>query len=510
MPSAPHRTTRQTAGLLPVLLLALAPTFPLSAQDIPIAPAFLSLDEAIELARRHNPGYLAVRNDLNTAEWGVRAAYGRFLPSANVSAGLGWQGSGAQRIGTLTLQDLGVGEQPNYYSSNYSVGLGYSLSGATFSGLSEARAVREQTAAGIEQARLDLDTRITVAYLEVWRQKDAVELARQQLERVRFNLRLAQGQVEVGAATGLTVSQAEVQVGRAEVALLQADNAAATATYRLLQAIGLRPSPAIGLTTDFEVSAPEWTESELLDMAVRGSPALQSRRLSRRAAESGVRSARSAYFPSLSLNVGWSGFTRQASNTDLLVAQAQGSSMASYANCQGTNELYSRLADPLPPVDCSMLLFTDADRQRIVASNDVFPFDFTRSPPNASLTVSLPIFQGFAREQQLQAARARLDDTEHQLRDQEIALQADVAIGLARLQTAHRSVELEERNQAYANEQLRLAQEQYRVGLVAFLDLVEAETVKAQADRDLLNAVYTYHDALTNLEAVVGQPLRNR
>ncbi len=510
MHPARSRPVAQTSGLLAAALLACALALPAAGQGLPTAPAFLSLDEAIELARQHNPGYRAIRNDLTTANWGVRAAYGRLLPSASVSAGVGWQGSGAQRIGNLTLEDLGVGAQPNYYSSNYSIGLGYTLSGATLHGVSEAKATREQTVAMIEQAELDLDTRVTLAYLDVLRQKDGVELAGQQLERARFNLRLVQAQMDVGTATGLAVNQAEVQVGRAEVAVVQAENAAATSTYRLLQTIGLRPSPAVALTTDFEVTPPEWSEAELLSMAMELNPVLQSRRSGRDAARSGVGSARSAYFPSLSLNVGWSGFTRQASNTDLLVAQGQASAAASFQNCQNTNELYSRLADPLPPIDCSRLVFTDSDRQRIIEGNDVFPFDFTRSPPNASLSVSLPIFQGFARQQQVEAAQARLDDTEHQLREQEIALHADVAIRLAQLRTAHRSVEIEERNQAYADEQLRLAGEQYRVGLVPFLDLVEAETVKVQADRDLLNAAYAYHEALTNLEAVVGRRLRNR
>lgn len=509
LPAHPWKTVR-TLSLLPVLLLALAPVLPLEAQGVPTSPAFLSLDEALELARRHNPGYMAAQNDRAAADWGVKAAYGRLLPSASASAGLGWQGSGAQRIGNVTLQDLGVGEQPNYYSSNYSLGVGYSINGAVLYGLSAAKASRAQTEAAINQARLDLDTRVTLSYLDVLRQKEAVELTGQQLERARFNLRLVEGQAEVGSATGLAVNQAEVQAGRAEVALIQAENAVATATYRLLQTIGLRPSPAVALTTAFEVEVPIWNAADLLDMALSSNPVLQTRRFSRDVARDGVGSARSAYFPSLSMSLGWSGFTRQASNTDLLVAQAQASSASSFANCQNTNELYSRLADPLPSLDCSGLTFSDIQRQQIISGNDVFPFDFTGSPPSASLSISVPIFQGFARQQQVEAAQAQLGDSEYLLREQEIALQADVSIRLAQLETAHRSVELEERNQDYADEQLRLAREQYRVGLIPFLDLMEAETVKIQADRDRLNAIYAYHDALTNLEAVVGQSLRNR
>ena len=91
-----------------------------------------------------------------------------------------------------------------------------------------------------------------------------------------------------------------------------------------------------------------------------------------------------------------------------------------------------------------------------------------------------------------------------------LALRADLLAGLSAVRTAFETARLEDRNQALADEQLRLAQEQYRVGLVSFLELVEAETVKAQADRERLAAIYQYHDSLANLEAVVGQPLRAR
>jgi outer membrane protein TolC len=60
-----------------------------------------------------------------------------------------------------------------------------------------------------------------------------------------------------------------------------------------------------------------------------------------------------------------------------------------------------------------------------------------------------------------------------------------------------------------AAEQLRLARERYQLGSTSFLELVEAETVKAQADRERVAAVFAYHDAVAALEAVVGTPLRN-
>ena len=89
-----------------------------------------------------------------------------------------------------------------------------------------------------------------------------------------------------------------------------------------------------------------------------------------------------------------------------------------------------------------------------------------------------------------------------------MALKADIASGLANLQTAYQAALIEEENQVWADEQLRLAQERYRSGLATFLELVEGETVKAGADRDRIAAIFAYHDALASLESVVGTSLR--
>jgi outer membrane protein TolC len=494
----------RTLFAAPALLALVAPVVAAAQQS----REPLSLERALEMARNNNPAYQAARNDQDVADWDVRSAYGALAPSASVGAGVSWQGAGSQQFGSITLDELGFGGQPSYYFSSYNLGLNYRLDGRVLLGPSQAKATRASTSAQVELARVTLETDVTLGYLEALRQRDGVELARQQLERTRFNLRLVEGQSEVGTASPLDVRQAEVQVGRAEVTLLRAETAARTARLRLLQVLGVSLDDRFELVTEFTVEPPAWTDEALLDMAFASNPSLESRRRGRDAAVVEVRMARSAYLPSLSMNAGWSGFTRQASDAGYLIAQSQAQVNGQVQQCQATNDLYARLADPLPPLDCSRFAFTDEDRQRIRSQNDAFPFDFERNPPSASLSLSIPVFQGLSRQRQLEAARAQRDDADHQVREQELALEADVTIRLAEVRAAHRSAELEERNQTLADEQLRLAQERYRLGFIPFLDLVDAETLKAEADRDLLNAVYGYHDALAALEAAVGRSLR--
>lgn len=480
---------------------------PLTAQES--VPASLSLEGALDIARGNNPAFLQARNDEHLADWNVRQAYGSLLPTALASTGVSWQGAGEQRFGSVTLGDLGFTDQPSYYFSNYNIGLSYALDWSTILGPARSKADRRVTRAQIGLAEATLVSGVTNAYVEVLRQQEALAVTEAQLENARFNLRLAEGQLEVGSVTPIDVGQAEVQVGRAEVAVLQTRNALETARMRLLQQLGVPVQQEFELSTAFELTEPDWTLEELRELALAENPALQVRRTSRESADLAVSSARSPYLPTLSVSTGWSGFTREASNVESQIAQAQAQVANGIAQCLATNDLYTRLADPLPPLDCSRLAFTDEERRAIVEQNDQFPFAFERSPPSISLGLSIPIFQGLGRQRNLEAARVQRDDMVEQVREQELALEADLSIGLANVRTAYQSALLEERNRTLAEQQLRLARERYQLGAITFVELVDAQTVLAQAEADHITAVFAYHDAVTSLEALVGAPLRN-
>jgi outer membrane protein len=487
------------------LTVLLAP-HPGAAQTV---PSSLSLDEAMELARQNNPSYLATRNDVDVADWEVRSAYGNWFPSASLSGSLGWQGQGEQVLaGALTASQFGLSNLPDYYSSAYRAGINWSMSGQTLLAPSQAKASRDATEARVLEAQITMETEVTRLYLDVLRQDEAVTLAQQELERARFNLRLAQAQADVGTATLLDVRQAEVQVGRSEVGLLVGQNARATARLRLLQQIGIDPAQDVDLTTTFALEEPTLDGDALFQEALELNPTLRALRESATASQVGVKIARSAYFPSVNLSAGISGFAREASDPAFLIAQAEAGVEARFSQCQATNELYSRLADPLPLQDCSQYVFTDAQEQQIISQNDQVPFDFTRSPPSASLTVSLPVFQGLSRQRNLEVARVQEQDLRFELRAQEIALRASLTAALGQVNTAYAAAVIEERNVELADEQLRLARERYQIGDIPFVNLIDAETVKAEADRDLVAAVYAYHDAVTTLEAALGRRLR--
>lgn len=474
------------------------------------APETLTLEEAIRMASRNNPVFLSTRNDMAAADWRVREAYGAFLPSVSTSAGLQYTDAGVQRFGNFTGGDIGAGTT-DYYVSDYSLTLNYQLSGSTLFGARSARADQRATDARIDAAEFNLGQQVALQYMTALRARDAAEVARRQHERSRENFDIAQARWQAGAVPATEAKQAEVELGRAEAEVLRQEALLRAEKLRLFERLGVAMESDVELTSAFEVFEPDWTRDELLSVAMEGHPTLEAFRASESARVADVRQATSAYFPSLSAFAQWSGFTRQIGNESYLLGQARQSVQGARDNCVFMNTIAQRLPEAVPGYeidDCSAYQLTSAEERQLVSSNDVFPFNFTKQPLALGLRISFPLFNGFSRQRQYEQAEALADDARHNRRAEELRLRTAVTDAYDQVVTAHRLVQIEERNVQVATEQLTLARERYRLGAANFLELLDAESSMQTAERDYLNAVYSFHQNLVALEAATGVQLR--
>lgn len=491
-----------------VAVAFLLPAASAAQETTPVPPPELSLEESIDLALRHNPGYRSELNDIGAAEWDVREAWGALLPGASANAGFQYQAEGEFRFGSLTGSELGVGTTPSSYLSDYYLGFDYYLDGATIARVGLERSRLTAASANARAAAIGLATRIKRQYVAALGAQDALAVSRRDVELAEENLELATVLVEIGRAPELEITQAEVALGRAQVDLLTTGNSALNEKLVLLRLMGVEMDRDVELTSDFEVFEPRWSTDELVDLAMEQHPQLRALRANRDAGEAGVRAARLSYLPSLQASAGWSGFAREVSNEGALIDQYRAGLARQLPQCEAANIIFSRLTPPLPPVDCATAFAPDPeDEARLLADNDVFPFGYSDQPFTARAQISLPIFQGFRRQAQVEEARVLADDARYALRAQELQLKGDVIAAHRTLETAYRAVQIEARNQQLANQQLELARERYRLGALSYIDLSESTTLKARADRAYLASVYSFHQALAALEAAVGRPL---
>ena len=477
------------------------------------APAVtLSLQEALTQARANSPTYRQTLNDAGPAKWGVRNAYGNLLPSVSVGSDLGYTGSGQTNFGGGFVQPTSA-----FYTSGYDLSLQWQMDGRTFMAPGVQKALERATDEDISGAGVMLRAEIETQYLSTLQATAQVAVARQQVVRNADFLTLAKARYQVGQATLLDVRQAEVTKGQSDVALLRAVQAENEAKLDLLRRMGVEPPVAvdqIALSDSFPITEPAYQLDSLLRLADDQNPSLRSLRARRTAASYSVRSAKSEFLPTLSARAGWSGFTQEFTSERFLVEQSTADAQAQAASCQSDNEVRSAVG--LSTTDCfataglnsSGTALQPSVIQGIHENNDAFPFSYTGQPFSASLRISLPIFTGFGRSLRLSQARADEQDADENARARRLQVRSDVHARYLGLQTSYRAIAVQEANRAAARDQLRLAQDRYRLGAGTTLEVSDAQNAVQQAEGDYVNAVYDYHKAIAALEAAVGRPLR--
>ena len=497
-----------TRGLLALATLALwvlaAPGL-MVAQDGPHVSDSLSLEEALALARDYNPDLRIQSSQVITAEGQQRLAFGDLLPTASLSNSYGYQASGERRAGSVVL-----GEQPDFWNSSFSANVSYSLNGQTLLRPGQARTEARAAVAQVEGAERGLHAEVTDLYLSVLQADAQLEQARQQLERVRLSLRQADAQVQVGAGTPLDIRRAEVQEGQAEVQLLQAENQARATRLALARTLGVQLSEEVVMVTSFELFDPQLDVEELLEMAFRNNPVLRASRLSAEVAEVGVRVARTQYLPSLSMNAGFSGSVFQAGNIDPLINDRLQQLSGQYSSCIEDNRIRDLLGDA--PRNCAQF---DPSRSEVEAAaisqvrenNRGWPFDYRTQPLSVSLSLSIPVFTGFSRQQQNEQAQVGLSNAREQVRSEELRLRSEVTTAIRAVETARRTSVLQERIRETSTEELRLAQERFRLGLASSIEVADAQANLSQAERDEITAIYDFFQSFAALEALVGVEL---
>lgn len=508
---------------VPSLALAQQPTTPTATLE-PAATAGISLQDAISSALAKNPGYLQWLNNESPANLAVKSAYATFIPSASISGGFNYTGSGSSNFGGTNVVKTSAS-----VGSNYSIDLGWNLNGQVLNqpGLarSNLRATKEQIAAANVQLRAAVNT----AYLNVLQSNARIDVVTQQVARNRVFLDLAKARYQVGQATMLDVRQAEVTLGQSDVDLLVAKQANADARLQLFQLMGVTPPDGfetVALTDSFPVVEPSYSLNDLLATAAQVNPNLKAAVASADASGYNLASVKSEYFPSLRASANWSGYTQEYTDDQSLVNQAYASATGTAANCTFQNQIIQGLTYgpggiPGQPnggiiPDCNAYSGLNPTgsaldpvlAQQIIDANNTFPWNFTTQPFQIFAGISLPIFNGLQRETRVSQAKAQRDDATEEVRAQSLLVRSQVTSRYLAIGAAYQAIGVAEANKAAAADQLRLAQDRYRLGQGTALELSDAEGAVQRADGTYVDAIYGFHKAVVALEEAVGQPLR--
>ncbi|MEK7403129.1 MAG: TolC family protein [Gemmatimonadota bacterium] len=466
------------------------------------AQSTLSLDEAINLARRNNPLYLQIANQKRSAEGQVRRTYAQLLPSLSANMSGRYQETGQQ-----LFQGVALTTSSDVVTSSYGIGLNYTINSAVLFAPGLARANRDAAEADLTGQQELLRSFVTQQYISVLQAEARAALQDTLMLTTKGQLDLAKARMSVGAGTILDVRRAEVVLGQAEVAALQQHNTAQVEMLRLFQQLGVTQPTDVKLTTRLTVTPVTFSLDSLKDLATGHNPGLNALRSREIAAKKGVSVQKGQYAPSLSFSTGWGGNTQALTNDGAVLSRTTSSFVGSRASCFFQDSLRSAVAG-MARLPCAAMTLTAADSSAALAENNRFPFSFTKAPQSFSVFVSLPLFDNLGRETALQQAIIQRDDAKYAVKGRELALTADVTQMYLNLRTAIKTVEMQEVNAARAREELSFAEERYKVGAVTFLEVTTSRGNFEQAQIERLNAIYDYHKAFAQLESAVGRPLR--
>ena len=465
------------------------------------APATLTVDEAITLARRNNPLFQQTINARRSADAQLRSAYASLLPSVSANMSGRYQKSGSQFVSGVAL-----GNDLDVLQSSYGLSAQWTLNSAVLFAPKLYKAQSDAAEKDVTGAAELLRATVTQQYLTVLQAQARAALQDTLVLTTQGQLELAKARQQVGAGTILDVRRAEVALGTAEVATLQAHNTAEVEMLRLFQQLGVTQPANVVLTTRFDIVPVTFKLDSLKDLAYRQNPGVLAVRERERAAGAGVNAQRGQYLPTLTLSTGIGGNSSAFADVNKLITSDSLGMLSSLASCSSQDSI--RTGAGLAPRGCSGFAWTPSRGDLVRANNNKFPFSFTNAPRSFSAFISLPIFDNLNREQRLEEAVIQRDNARYTVKARELQLTADVTQAYLNLQTAIKTTQMQEINASRAREELSFAEERYKVGAATFLDVTTSRGTFEQAQIDLLNSKYDYHRAFAALENAVGRPLR--
>lgn len=399
---------------------------------IVLAQDQLTLDQAIKIALQKNTTLLTQQNELSRSESSVDAAYGNFLPDLGVSGNWNWSNT---RNDTLS-----------FYKRNWSVGANSNIvlfdGLSNFANLSRAKNNREAIKLSIDKTKQEVVFQTIFLYYAIVEADQLLKVREEDVKQQQKNLETIEERNRLGSVTKADVYQQQVQLGNAELQMIQQKNILETSKSNLLFYLGL------DVLKDYKYSN-ELNKKELaiLDTEV-DTDYDRLNELVKKALEN-----RKDYLAQK--------LTLDSYYDNLTIAQS----------------------GHLPMLTGRLGYGTDADLPKDLFKSHTY---------SAGLTLSIPIFSGFATQNAIQSAEVDAMNYELQVKDSERLIKQELQKSFLDLEAAKKGLLVTEKNVKAAEENLKIEQEKYNLGAGKLLDVLIANTSYQNAKTNYINAQFNY------------------
>ncbi|MFQ5627815.1 MAG: TolC family protein [bacterium] len=412
----------------------------------------LSLEQCVQLALKQNSQLLNAQRRVRVAETEVTRARSAILPRISSTLRSNRQRIvfDQPRIDLNTGRILGTGVYQNTHSMSFSFNQNVFDFGASWNTIRQASSARESSVFTAQATRQNTVFTVYQNYYQMLKDVRLLEVYEEAVKQSEEQLKRTQSMYEIGSVARVDVYRAQTQLGNDKINLVQQRNAIRLSRAALNVTVGRNADDPLDIKDPEDVAGPAkpYNIEEVMNRAVQSNPNISRFKSDMKSASYGVKVAKANFLPSFFL-------------------------FASYSR----------------------------DDSKFTNVYQNFDQNFFA---NVGVTVSFNIFNGFSdwANHEREATNYRI--AQENLVDQERQIRQQVMVALLNLQGWKEISDINEENLNSTQEELRLAQERYRVGAGTLLDVQIAQTNLTRAKSTLVRAKYDTKIAEAQLQAAMG------
>ena len=411
-----------------------------------------TLEDCLRHAMENNPSVRSARDGLRAASGQNLMALSEFIPR------LSWSTVYSQTensmLGSLTSSFPGFSPamlSPSIYSSEYYTS-NLSLDFELFSW--RIKPLRSTMKANLKLAKLklasaenDLTLNVKKAFYTALYAKQLLIIAQTGEDVARENLETSESLYKVGRASSFDVSRARVRSVNAKTGVISAKNFLTVSIEGLRMVLSLPADEELDIRGEFPQDARNASLEDEITAALKRRPDLNMAKEAETLQVSAREVARAGFLPTVFTN-----FTYTWQSLDL-------------------------------------------------ADMDKYYSTWT-----GTVGISIPIFDGLYSIGKFRAQKAGLEQAREQVRGTSDGVLMEVRQSYYSLVNARESLLAQKENVETAAENLKIAQERYKMGLLSLLELKDAELSNIDASTQQIKALYDYNMSMISLDWAVGLP----
>jgi len=465
--------------LIPILVFLFhANSFAQIERDSLIADAELSLVDAIKVAVANNPQVNRALLSVKDADELVKIAYSDVYPS--VSSNINYTRNFEVPVqfvpgeffggdpGTFIPVEFGT---DNNWQGGFSVQQNI-FRGEVFVGLSTSEIFKTVQQENLRATSQQIITQTRIAYYRVLVAMEQVRLLEAQISRLEQNLRENQARQKAGLVDDYAVLQLEVQLSNQRPQLIEAEYAVDEAYRDLKMAIGIPLEidfKVKGNLNSFDIVSEEATSgmNQHIKMVDQMNPYTFQKQTNRERSLMDLRGDLRVLDARLNLNE----------------KEIQAVKSRFLPTITATYNLQWSSAEPGSPTF----------------------FDNSTRFQTLGLNVSLPLFEGFARNANVQRAQISRKDIEEQIRAAELSAENEVASAAEDLNKSFETAEARKKALEQAEEGYERAMKRLENGIGSQLEVTDAEIQVRQAEVNYALMVFEYLSGKAQYDLATGK-----